>query len=216
MSTEKLSGALLRSIPAAKDYGFNVAKELAESSIDTFIKQPEFAKSIPFVGVLVSLYKGVISIRDAMFCKKIGIFIFAISETTEEERENMLWDLDNNEDIKQRAEEAILYTLEKADNNDKARLHGLLFKKHLKKLISSTDFFRLSSIVNSIFICDLYELPKYNEPLGSKIISSHLHSLGLLVRCSGFNNDVDVDQDEYKISKLGKQLLECLEIVPAN
>lgn len=92
----------------------------------------------------------------------------------------------------------------------KAKLIGVLFKKTLNEKIDYELFLRCSAIIDKAFLPDLKKLPEYKIPIGNQEISAPLYGLGLLIKTSSFNNINDIEQDSYKLSKLGKSLCDLI------
>jgi hypothetical protein len=186
--------------------------DIAEIGVDSILQNITFLKDVPVLGVIVKLFSTTLSIRDYIFMSKICSFLKPMNQIDPREREEMFWKLQFNEEYNGKVGNKLLLILEKVDDIQKAKLIGVLFKKTLCGKIDYETFLRLAAIIDKIFLSDLKRLPEYETPIGNQEISASLYGLGLVIRTGGFDNsENEIEQDIYKISKLGKTLNQLLE-----
>jgi hypothetical protein len=145
--------------------------------------------------------------------KKLLHFLRELNTISEEERMRMFWDLEDNPKEKIKVGEHIITLIDKAESTEKADFIGRLFKKYTLMKIDSSQFIRMTMIVNNSILSDLKQLPRFKEELGGLYFASGLHSFGLLVKTGSFDNTGnDVEQDKYMLSAIGKNLISLLEL----
>lgn len=189
-----------------------VTLDLTEVAFDSILEDGVL-KDVPVISSLIGIYKGVVTMREQLFAKKVIKFLTSLSTVSIEEREQMFIKLEKNGEKRQKVGEAILLTLEQLDDFNKATLLGTLMKSLSKSIIEYDDFLRFSSILNRSFIQDLMQLPSFVNSQNSKV-GSILYSLGLLTPVNYFANDTTHDQNEYRLSELGLLFCRAIEIMP--
>lgn len=191
--------------------------ELADAGIHELVKMEGALSEIPYIRGLYSAYKVVGAFRDTQLIKKILHFLRESNKIPEKDRSNMWWDLQNNNEQRIKVGEHIIALLDKSENVEKADYLGRLFKYYTLGKIDSSEFLRMSMIVTNLISYDLKQLPSYITEQQGKYYSAALHSMGLLVRTSGFENrGKDVEDDGYEISGIGKKLVALLEFEYPN
>lgn len=186
--------------------------DIAEVGVDSVLQNVSSLKDVPVLGVITKLFSTTLSIRDYIFMSKICSFLKPIDQINPEDREEMFWKLQLNEEYNGKVGNKLLLILEKVDDIQKAKLIGVLFKKTLFGEIDYESFLRLAAIIDKIFLSDLKRLPEYESPIGNQEISASLYGLGLIIRTGIFDNsENEIEQDIYKLSKLGKTLNQLLE-----
>lgn len=187
--------------------------DLGDAGLNEISKKTELLGELPYIKVAYGVLKVPGAIRDFLLTKKIIRFLTQFRSLSDSERANMFCDLNGDPDERRKVGEHLLTILDKSESVEKADLLGKLFKYYCLGRMSTSEFLRNSIIVTNLITSDIRELPKYREEQEKKVYSAPLHSMGLLVRTSGFNNKGnDVEQDKYMISGLGKQLVEWLEL----
>src|SRR5262245_61944564 len=102
MSSESLDLSLIESIKSSdlKD----IAVDLSEIGLDSLLEDG-LLKDIPVFGSLVKLYKTGQTIRDALFAKKLLLFLQGISKVSPEQRRATIEKLNASEDFQKQVGE---------------------------------------------------------------------------------------------------------------
>jgi hypothetical protein len=187
--------------------------ELADASIGKLESMHGVLEEIPYIKSLYAFGKVGMALRDRHLIKKLLHFLRELNTISEEERMRMFWDLEDNPKEKIKVGEHIITLIDKAESTEKADFIGRLFKKYTLMKIDSSQFIRMTMIVNNSILSDLKQLPRFKEELGGLYFASGLHSFGLLVKTGSFDNTGnDVEQDKYMLSAIGKNLISLLEL----
>jgi hypothetical protein len=187
----------------------HVTQDLTEVALDSLLDNG-ILKDIPVIGTIVGIYKGVVSIREQMFIKKIAKFLNSLSEISAKEREDMFIKLEEEGHKRQEVGEGILLILDQVDNYEKARLLGVLLKTLSTSLTNYETFKRFSSIINTVYIDDIMSLPSFiNEQ--KSFTATSLQSQGLVYTNSYWLDEGQPDLS-YTISPLGSLLCKALEM----
>lgn len=135
----------------------DVSKELAEIAVDG-IFQEAILRDIPILGTVVGLGKGVMSISDRLFTKKLLLFIFEIKDLTSEERNKQITKIQRDSKYENSIGEKLLMIIDKSNDSKKASWIGRLFYHCLKNEIDYRDFIRCSEIINNASLYSLQDV----------------------------------------------------------
>ena len=128
----------------------------SEAIFDQFCDD-DLIKSIPIINNLTNAGKTVLSFRDRYLIRKIGIFLDQINDVTEEDLNKFLEKLEA-EGYRKKIGEKILILLDRSDDDEKAKITGVLFKKYIRGDISKDHFELLCEAVNKSFFFNLHFL----------------------------------------------------------
>lgn len=190
----------------------NIA-ELADVGLNEIANKLDVLVNIPYIRGIYGFVKAGGAFRDYFLIKKLLKFLTSINSVSEKEQIDMFWDLQNDSEKRIEIGQHIIAILDKAENIIKADMNGKLWKYYCLKKINSAKFLRLTMVVTNLITEDIKKLPTYNVEQKGKEYSAALHSMGLLVRTSGFENKpFEVEEDGYQLSSLGAELIELLEM----
>lgn len=130
-----------------------ITVELSERVLDSALDEG-LIKEIPIVRILYSVVQGVRSIRDYLFSKKVLEFLATFNDLDESKRQQFFRDLSKGE--KQRFAETVIMLLDRFTEMQKAELLGLIVKASINGEISKDDMYRLFSIIDRLYIPDLF------------------------------------------------------------
>lgn len=134
-----------------------VTKDLAETIIDGFIKDG-IIKDIPVLGSIFGIGKGIMSISDRLFTKKLLLFIYEIKDMTLEDRNNQIAKIQESITYQDSIGEKLLMLIDKCNDSKKASWIGKLFLHCLKNELKYDEFLRCSEIVNNASLRSLIEV----------------------------------------------------------
>lgn len=135
----------------------SITKDLAEVAFDGFLKDG-LIKDIPILGTIFGLGKGIMSISDRLFTKKLILFIYELKEMTFEERNKQISKIQQDSNYQDSIGEKLLMIIDKCNDSKKATWIGKLFLHCLKNEISYRDFIRCSEIINSASLYSINEI----------------------------------------------------------
>lgn len=117
--------------------------------------------------------------------------------------------LESKVGFEHRIHEYLLNLLNSAESEDKAKVMGYIYVTAITRQIDADMMLRLCSIVNSAYLHDLYELPKYIQPSeDGSIAANNFISWGLIDNYVGGSW---VNKPTYQLNEVGKILHDILE-----
>lgn len=188
--------------------------DISEMKLDSILNNG-MIKDLPIIKYLYSGCKFILDVRDYFFIKKLSEFLNQLSSIPLEERVQFLSKKGSDE---HKLGERLLMLIERSDSLDKPVLIARLFRAYLYEKIDINLFNRLCNIVERTYIQDIYFLrDNYSNHDFSGFEALGLSNNGLAIRYTydGWTLDGkdEIDDDteiKYKITKLGKQLIENL------
>ena len=104
----------------------NLGIDISEMAIDHIFDEG-ILKDIPILNSIITVFKAGKSIRDALFVKKVILFLLTIQEVPNEKRKTFLVEMSKVQTEKNRLIEKLLLTIDKLDDSDKS----LFLEKYL-------------------------------------------------------------------------------------
>lgn len=138
----------------------SVGRDLTEIAIDSCLEDG-LLKDIPIIGSLRGLWKTGVSIKDALFTRKLLYFLSGISTIPPEKRAGMVDSLDDPETL-EKAGEKLLILLERFDSSEKAKLLAKTFQVYVEEIITREEFWRVSFIIDHLPMSDIKALEMWN------------------------------------------------------
>ena len=192
-----------------------LVKSWGESLLHEFL-EAGFLKDIPTVGVFFKVAGLPSSIKDLIFMKKMGSFVHALSDATEEEMRQFSEEIDADPKLKIRVREKVVLLLEQADDMEKAALLGKAFLAYIRHKVTYDQFSRMAMGINRAFISDIKRLSELKETHTTDYSwAGGLASAGLAraTASAGFN----ATHNMFLIIETGRLVLEhCLDDCTAN
>lgn len=190
--------------------------EIRENGVESLSQMADIATEAPIVGGIIKFFKFTNGIREWFFFKKFEKFLIE-KDSIDEETQDAFFNNLSREDYK-RITGMILYHLEKADEEEKATIIGKIYKSAVIDQITKTEMLRLTAIVSSCFLDDLFALENYiDENEDVSYVTNNLYSQGLLEDCGNIYNYDDGEfvgqkygPTKHKLNDLGQKLLKIL------
>ena len=129
---------------------------LAEIGLDEAINEG-LIREIPIIGTLVGMTRGVLSVRDRMFLKKIASLLQEIDSVPASVRQKMVDAINASAAYNLKVGEKLLYIVDKCEDHEASAQVGRLFKSFLDGRISYADFLRLARAIDQLHSTDLKE-----------------------------------------------------------
>ena len=208
MNGQDINKALIDTLksPELNDLTVN----LGEVALDQIMSEG-ILKDLPIFGSLQKLYKMGLSIRDALFLKKLCNFLFSMSAVSNEDRIRLLEKMKSDAKSKYEVGEKILMLLERADDFLKPIIIAETFKAYMRDKINYDQLQRISYGIDHLYIRDLKDFKKSYINASSILEESAKQNL----RLCGFvilSMRMDGRHEVEEITNLGELLLhEVLE-----
>jgi hypothetical protein len=138
------------SFPGLKD----LAEGTLEAVLDGALKEG-FYRDVPIIGSLAAIAKAGLTVRDRLLARKIERFLDQVANLSASERARVVSELAGTQEKQEHLGEVVLDLLDKADPIEKPAIIGRLFTAMGRKKIPPADFFRLSAMINGVFLGDL-------------------------------------------------------------
>ncbi|SIT13363.1 hypothetical protein SAMN05421786_106134 [Chryseobacterium ureilyticum] len=180
----KINESLIESIKFIKSNEIvNASLDIGEAIIDSNLEDG-ILKDIPIIGTLINLNKGMLSIQDRIFSKKILSFLNQLKDIPEEKRIKAIQKIEDSKDERIKIGEKLIYLIDRADDHVKAEIIGVMFSEYIKENIDYEDFKRVGEIINKTYLGDLLwflnsNVIKISIEESSDMISSGLFDLPL-------------------------------------
>lgn len=155
MKNKNIEKSIIESIKSSNLEG--LITDSAEVGLDSLLENGIF-KDIPFFGTLAKAYHTASNIKDALFARKVYMFLSSIQETTKSEREKVVNDITRKKGGEIAAGAAILELLDKLDDDHKTKLVGKLYVACAKGYIDVSQLLRATHVISNTYIDDLLEL----------------------------------------------------------
>lgn len=201
----------------------SISRDMAELLVDSFIEDG-LLKDIPVLGTLLNVRKFTSSIKDRLFVKKLLYFLSELTNTTPEQRADVLYKIETEKGFKCKVGEKLLYIIDRCEDHTKAQVVARLFAAFIRQELSYSEFLKASSIVDKVYLDDLNTFISTTEDRANIDEVSFLLNSGLYEIESP---EISIrDQDDYKmihdayivegtkltvyISPIGKKIREIL------
>lgn len=181
-------------------------KKGIDCDLDILSQIVDCTQNIPVLGSILKLGKLGLNYIDFLFIKKIGMFLEQSESVNEEEKQKFLDKLNPNDN--KRISSFLLHLLYTSEEDEKAKIMGMIYKSRLLNEIDNEMMLRLCSIVYKSFLPDLKKLPLYKEQnKEDSIEANNFINLGLI---DNFIGGVWVDVPSWKLNDIGNKLYEIL------
>ncbi len=127
--------------------------EIMEIGLDTCFTG--VTKEIP---VLKTIIGASTAIRSAFFLKKLLAFTKEISETSLEDRQKTINDINSSKKYRSSVGETLLEYLDRVESDDKPQIIGKMFVAVINEDITYKEFLKATHILSKMFYWDLLEL----------------------------------------------------------
>lgn len=112
----------------------------------------------PLATGLLSLIRTAATIRDAIYAKKVLMFLSPIDEVDEAARDEFFESLEADEQQWHRFQVTIFTLIDSCDDVEKSLIMGRMMKAVLQKKISLDAAVRICYMINRSYMADLYSL----------------------------------------------------------
>lgn len=191
----------------AKRESFN---KLREVGTDLLVVLCDLIPLIPLGSITSAAHKGIVSIQDFLFIKKMGGFLETVesSDITDEQINNFKAEINKTPNFEQKINEYLLNLINNAESEEKAKIMGYIYVATVLKDIDSDMMLRLCSVVNRAYINDLNSLPHYvREKNEGSIAANNFIALGLI---DSYVGGFWKDEPSYKLNEIGLALYSIL------
>lgn len=135
----------------------SLAVEFSENLLDLAMDE-NIIKEIPLFGSILGIGKGVMSISDRLFTKKLFNFLYQIKDLSSIERNQQIIKIQQSSKYQSRIGEKLLMIIDKCNDAQKASWIGKLFYHCLRHEINYADFLSCSEIINRASIDSILDV----------------------------------------------------------
>lgn len=195
----------------------DLAADLLEVGLDQLIEN-EVLKEIPVIGSVIKVAKLSRSIPDLIFGKKVEKFALSTAHISDEQRRTFHAKLESEPELRRKAGEAIIMSLDHIDDLEKAAIVGHLFSKFVLGNFELVTLRRLLTAVDQVFLDDLLLFQKWasGNEWNIGLDRSSLAGTGLVYASYPVVTDdepysrTQTAEPEYQVSRLGQLFAECM------
>jgi hypothetical protein len=153
----------------------DVIKDYAEAGIDAVFKT-ELVEALPVVKSVSAILKGVATVQDRMFLKKVARFLSSANKMTLKERDE--WyekHIHGDESLEDKLADKLMIMIDAVNDNYKADILGKLFLAFIKGDIETLEhFFFMTELVENCFTDTLRALAE-----GRSVTDDALYRAGI-------------------------------------
>lgn len=162
--------------------------------------------NVPILGNFIKLCKIGFNIRDWYFITKLSRFLEQSKDISNEKKEKFFNSLRESEN--KHISSYLIHLLYSSEEDEKAKIMGLIYKARLLDEIDNDMMLRLCSIVYKSFSSDLKKLPLYIEKNKEESIeANNFINLGLI---DNYVGGIWIDEPVWKLNYIGNTLYEIL------
>lgn len=177
MNNKEISGSLIDTIKRSDFEG--LIADFGELSFDQLLELDGVVKDIPIIGSVVKLIKLGFTVKDTLFLKKLGIFLWNLKDISLIERNKLIEKLERDSDYKIDVGEKIILLLERVDDFEKPKIIAKSFKAYLNDKISYIQLQKINFAIDHLFIGDLNEFNIFYHNAEYKMDESTHQNLSL-------------------------------------
>ena len=174
--------------------------------LEVFVDIIETCKDIPFVGSMLKLGKVAVNYIEWRYVNKLSKFLESSKEIEEDVVNKYISSL-IQEDY-DRISNFLKHLLYTSEEDEKARVMGMIYKARLLDKIDDNMMLRLCSIINNSFLFDLKKIPMYvvRTNVGS-LEATNFINWGLI---DNYVGGIWKDEPTYELNEVGNILFEIL------
>lgn len=181
-------------------------KKGMDCDLDVLSQIIDSSQDIPILGSILKLSKLGLNYIDFLFIKKLGTFLEQSENISEELKQNFLNRLSYKDN--KRISSYLLQLLYTSEEEEKAKIMGMIYKARILNEIDNDMMLRLCSTIYRSFLPDLKKLPFYKKQnKEDSIEANNFINLGLI---DNFVGGVWVDEPSWQLNNIGNQLYEIL------
>jgi hypothetical protein len=182
-------------------------KKNGNVELEVFVDIVETCKDIPLVGSMLKLGKVAINYMEWRYINKLSKFLESSNDLEEDVVNKYILSLTQKD--YDRISNFLKHLLYTSEEDEKARVMGMIYKARLLNKIDDNMMLRLCSIINNSFLFDLKKIPLYiKETNFYSLEASNFINWGLIDNYMGGSwlNDAS-----YELNEVGLVLHEILD-----
>lgn len=172
MNNQEISNSLLDTIRKSDFEG--LATDFSELAFDQLSELEGVAKDVPVIGSIIKFIRLGFTVKDILFLKKLGIFLWNLKDIPLNERIKLIDKLERDSDYKTDVGGKIMLLLERVDDFEKPQIIANAFKAYLYDKISYNQLQKINFAIDHLFIGDIKEFNTfYNNAAHAMDESTH-------------------------------------------
>jgi len=201
VNIEEINKTLINSItsPELKD----LKSDFSEIAID----QLSEVKGLPFVSVIIKIIKFGFSIKDLLFLRKLGKFLWTLKDVPYSDRIKLIEKLNRDSKYESDVGSKIMLLLERVDDFEKPKIMANAYKAYLYDEITYAQLQRINFSVDHLFIGDIKEFESFYHDFQYEMdecTRQNLELCGFIILIPVMGGGTNVE----KINELGKVFAE--------
>lgn len=201
----------------------DVATEIAETVLDARLDQ-SLLREIPIISTISAGLRAAASIRDAIFIRKLALFLSNLDRFTEEDRAAFASRLDRDQEERNRTGTQLLILLDSFSDEGKPALLATIFSAYVRGDIGREDYDLLAEAVASVNLNLLTSIgtdPRHFSPgEGLVLVNVGLldvrFTIGELTRGRNEYDNIGQATPEFSRTPLGDKLAKILDRTPRH
>lgn len=155
---DSLPESLIQSVssPGIEELSIEAGESLLDAGLD--LANNDALKSVPIISHIVNGVKGVISIKDKLYVRKVLKFLFETAKITPKEREKFERKLADNPKERQRLGTTLIEILDSISTSEKAPMLAKVFRAYVAEDMKIDEFVRLCEMIDKSYLSDLLGL----------------------------------------------------------
>ncbi|AXG71627.1 hypothetical protein KORDIASMS9_03884 [Kordia sp. SMS9] len=214
MKNENLENSLFETLT---DNTLDLGCDISELTIDQFIEN-DMLKDIPFFSLFYKSFKAIQGVRETLFIMKVYKFIKEFEKIKQNEKIQFNNKITSNKKERIKVGQTLIMILDKIEEVDKTQIIANLFSAYIRSEITKSEFTKLASIAEKVFIDELLLFSKMKDYDEIDLeVQANLSSVGLMFPIimdtkSIYGDSVLIDEINnknrivYVISKLGLKM----------
>lgn len=153
--------------------------DLSEIALDQLTEANGIAKDVPIIGTVLKIINIGFSIRDILFLRKLGKFLWYLKDVPLVKRKALIEKLEQDSEYRSDIGYKIFLLLDRADDLEKPEIIANAFKAYLEESISYSQLQRINYAVDHLYIGDIRELERFYQNPGHSMQESTHQNLEL-------------------------------------
>jgi len=188
-----------------------ITTDFSEIILDQLTGANGAVKDIPIIGSIVKIIKLGLTVKDVIFLKKLGKFLWHLKDIPTVKRIELIEKLEKDSKSKANYGEKIILLLERADDFEKPKFMANAFKAYLNGKISYSQLQKINFAIDHLYIGDIEEFESfYHNPKHPMDDSTHqnLALCGLAYLLQLMDGGTNLKINEFG-NLFAKNVLEC-------
>jgi hypothetical protein len=128
--------------------------ELSELTIDSMLDEG-IVKDIPVINILIGIAKTAFNVRERLFLHKIVSFINGLNDTSLEQRQKTISEINNSRKYRIKVGQKLLYIIDKTQDHESSEVLAILFAEVIKGTLKYEKFLKTALVLERVTSSEL-------------------------------------------------------------